>query len=120
MPTKKNENCLAGMKCPDCGSLEPFDIQVTMIVKVEDEGTEECGDTDWSDDSHCRCRECDYTGTVADFMYVDIVFDGPPGPTAGRFVEVEDSSGASIKLGEWIKRDDDFWVLRIPDPRRGR
>ena len=46
---------------------------------------------------------------------IDIVFDGPPGPEAGRFVEVENESGASISLGEWIERDDGFWALRIPD-----
>ncbi len=46
---------------------------------------------------------------------VDIVFDGPPGPDAGRFVEVENESGASISLGEWVERDDGFWALRIPD-----
>lgn len=46
---------------------------------------------------------------------IDIVFDGPPGPVAGRFVEVEDESGASISFGEWIERDDGFWALRIPD-----
>ena len=45
---------------------------------------------------------------------VDIVFDGPPGPVAGRFVEVEDESGASIRFGEWVERDDGYWVLRIP------
>ncbi len=48
---------------------------------------------------------------------IDIVFDGPPGPVAGRFVEVEDESGASIGIGDWIERDDGFWALRIPDPR---
>ncbi len=47
--------------------------------------------------------------------FVDIVFDGPPGPTAGRFVEVENESGASISFGEWVERDDGYWVLRIPD-----
>lgn len=48
---------------------------------------------------------------------IDIVFDGPPGPTAGHFVEVEDSEGKSINFGEWIDRGDGFWVLRMPDPR---
>lgn len=47
--------------------------------------------------------------------FVDIVFDGPPGPVTGRFVEVEDESGASISFGEWVERDDGFWALRIPD-----
>lgn len=49
--------------------------------------------------------------TVED--YIDIVFDGPPGPVAGRFVEVEDSARRSIRFGEWTKRDDGFWVLRV-------
>lgn len=46
---------------------------------------------------------------------IDIVFDGPPGPTAGRFVEVE-RDGQSIRIGSWVQRDDGYWVLRIPDP----
>ena len=43
---------------------------------------------------------------------LDIVFDGPPGPEGPRFVEVE-IDGRSVKAGEWIKRPDGFWVLRI-------
>ena len=46
--------------------------------------------------------------------YVDIVFDGPPGPESGRFVEVEDANGRSIRLGEWVARPDGYWALRIP------
>lgn len=51
--------------------------------------------------------------------YIDIVFDGPPGPTeiSGRFVEVEDSSGKSIAFGEWVRREDGYYALRIPDSR---
>lgn len=45
--------------------------------------------------------------------HTDIVFAGPPGPDAGRFVEVEDGSGKNIRFGEWIQRADGFWVLRI-------
>ncbi len=48
---------------------------------------------------------------------IDIVFDGPPSHESGRFVEVEDNSGASINFGEWVERDDGYWVLRIPDSR---
>ncbi len=44
---------------------------------------------------------------------IDIVFDGPPGHIAGRFVEVENQDGHSISVGEWIERDDGYWVLRI-------
>jgi hypothetical protein len=45
--------------------------------------------------------------------YVDIVFDGPPGPESGRFIEVEDDQRRSINLGEWVRRDDGYWALRI-------
>ena len=45
--------------------------------------------------------------------YVDIVFDGLPAHESGRFIEVENAQGASIRFGEWIHRDDGFWVLRI-------
>jgi hypothetical protein len=48
--------------------------------------------------------------------HIDIVFDGPPGPEAGRFVEVEDHRRHSIKFGEWVQREDGYWVLRIDRP----
>ena len=52
--------------------------------------------------------------------YIDIVFDGPPGPTSGQFVEVENEEGASISIegAEWIERGDGYWVLRLPVGRR--
>jgi hypothetical protein len=46
--------------------------------------------------------------------FFDIVFDGPPAHESGRFVEVEDETGKSISIGEWVKRDNDLWALRIP------
>lgn len=45
--------------------------------------------------------------------HVDIVFDGSPENWAGRFVEVEDDTGASIRLGDWVVRPDGYWALRI-------
>jgi len=47
--------------------------------------------------------------------FIDIVFDGAPGPVAPRFVEVEDASGKSINLGTWIHQSDGYWVIRIQD-----
>lgn len=43
---------------------------------------------------------------------IRIIFDGPPGPTAGRFVEVENEKGESISVGEW-KQDGQLWALEI-------
>jgi hypothetical protein len=48
--------------------------------------------------------------------FIDIVFDGPPSHESGRFVEVENSAGKSINFGEWVKRPDGYWALRIPAP----
>lgn len=45
--------------------------------------------------------------------HIDIVFDGPPGHNAGRFVDVEDENGRSISFGAWMHRPDNFWALRI-------
>jgi hypothetical protein len=45
--------------------------------------------------------------------FIDVVFDGPPSHESGRFVEVEDANGKSIKVGEWIDRGDGCWALRI-------
>ena len=48
--------------------------------------------------------------------FIDIVFDGPPDlqAGAGRFVEVEDSAGRSIRIGKWIEDPGGkHWRLRI-------
>ncbi len=46
---------------------------------------------------------------------INIVFDGPPGPTSGRFVEIETDDGKGIAVGEWTKRGGGFWALRITE-----
>jgi hypothetical protein len=62
-----NTNCLTGMQCPKCNSLEPFKIEVKTRMKVFDSGTDDHGDTEWDADSYCECCECSHCGTVADF-----------------------------------------------------
>jgi hypothetical protein len=46
---------------------------------------------------------------------INIIFDGPPGPEAGRFVEVETDNGESLNAGEWEQRRDGLWSLRITE-----
>lgn len=48
---------------------------------------------------------------------IDIVFDGPPGHEAPRFVEVEDAHGQSISIGDWFQREDGYWVLQLRQSR---
>ncbi len=45
---------------------------------------------------------------------MQIRFDGPPSHVSGRFIEVEDDRGRSIKVGEW-RQDGPDWLLVIPD-----
>jgi hypothetical protein len=44
---------------------------------------------------------------------INVIFDAPPGPESGRFIEVETDSGLSIRAGEWLQRQDGNWALRI-------
>ncbi len=45
---------------------------------------------------------------------INIIFDGPPGHDAPRFVEVETDDGKSIGIGEWIQKGN-HWALRITE-----
>jgi hypothetical protein len=67
-PTKlENGNCLLGLKCPKCGSLEPFDILLTCWTKVYDDGTDTANEHVWDNSSPCNCFKCNYQGKVGDF-----------------------------------------------------
>jgi hypothetical protein len=57
----------------------------------------------------------------ADLPGINIILNGTPyGHTAGRFVDVVNDAGEGISIGEWIKREDGYWSLRItelPEPQ---
>ena len=63
----ENTNCLAGMKCPKCGSLGPFKITVVTTVLMSDDGSDEGGDQEWGNNSPCTCAACSFDGCVKDF-----------------------------------------------------
>jgi len=44
---------------------------------------------------------------------IRIVFDKLPGPQGCTFIEVEDETGKSISVGEWVNREDGYVELRI-------
>lgn len=73
-----------------------------------------CGNVAGLNSTHCgRCRDEQAAEDAAKLKRIDIVFDGPPGPEGPRFVEVEDGTGKSICLGEWVHREDGYWALRF-------
>ena len=69
VPSGKNENTLTDMICQECGNEDVFLIAVEQMTKVTDDETDHYGDTEWFQTTYCRCNECDFAGTVADFTY---------------------------------------------------
>lgn len=52
---------------------------------------------------------------------IDIVFDGPPGPVSGRFIETEvpvigQRRRVGLSIGEWVGISPSETALRIPVP----
>ncbi len=62
-----NSNCLEGFRCPECGSYEPFDIEVNATITVYDNGHGDAEHTEWDENSSCICVECGRAGIVDDF-----------------------------------------------------
>jgi hypothetical protein len=65
-----NTNCLAGIKCPECGYEDRFFICAPITADVTDDGSEIAknrGDFEWDSDSRIECHDCGATGTVGRF-----------------------------------------------------
>lgn len=60
-------------------------------------------------------RETGLIGSGGSNKPINIIFDGPPSNVSSRFVEVETDDGKGVNAGEWIKRDDGYWALRITE-----
>lgn len=66
-------------QCPQCQSIERFDVQVSTYVEVQQswDGEFEAddsrmnGDKEWDDNSNIRCMACDHWGNLAQFEIGD-------------------------------------------------
>lgn len=72
-----NENCLAGIYCPDCGQEGRFYIDARVTCLVTDDGVDESSDPEWDSDTSCRCGECDRSGPLSEYTAPE---DLPPDP----------------------------------------
>lgn len=61
-----NENCLAGIRCLNCGSEGPFKIHCMSWFEVHDDGTEGHEEVEWHDGSSCLCIMCSCLSTVGE------------------------------------------------------
>jgi hypothetical protein len=62
-----NNNCLDGIKCPDCSSEGPFDIAALCVARVNDDGVEDTRDFEWDNSSVCVCVICSKAAPLSDF-----------------------------------------------------
>jgi hypothetical protein len=62
-----NTNCLENIACPRCGHEDPFQIVVTAVATVTDDGAEVTRTLDWHDRSFTSCPECQLDGSLGDF-----------------------------------------------------
>lgn len=72
--TEENTNCLAGMKCPECGSLGPFRFPASCWAIVNDDGVEESTDFDWDENAIGRCVSCGHECKIRDLRNVPLFF----------------------------------------------
>lgn len=78
------------------------------------ETCDEHNDGTYTSDVCSTCDEnCINWKPISNTQKISIVFDGPPGHESGRFVEVENEEGQSIRVGEWRQREDGYWCLDI-------
>jgi len=69
-----NDNCLAGIKCPQCGNESRFFITASVVADVTYDGADMASPQygngfEWDDHSYCRCPECDREGSLAAFRH---------------------------------------------------
>ena len=119
-----SENCLKGMRCPKCGSFEPFNICISTTVQMNDDGHEyDGGYSDWDEDSYCSCTECGKHGKVSDFkdLWAVVYIEDPSdncvsyGPTTEEachaFIDgvecVTANSRSIVELKRWEECDEE-------------
>ena len=62
-----NNNVLAGISCPKCGSVDSFKIYASATFTVHDYGTGHFETVEWDDSAPIECLGCHHHGKVAEF-----------------------------------------------------
>jgi hypothetical protein len=72
-----NENCLRGIRCPNCGQQDRLKITALITCLVTDDGSDPVGDHEWDDCSSTHCPECGFDGKLRAFRKPILL---PPDP----------------------------------------
>lgn len=101
-----NTGRLEGIRCPQCGSYEPFFIgPIKATLKVCDDSIEEY-DAEWNNESDIACDECDHIGIVDDFSHgLESELPYAVGRTdrdgiMGRFATEREASEYIVRFGD--------------------
>jgi hypothetical protein len=64
-----NVDFLDGKRCPECGSYGPFELLVSMRIRLYDNGTDDAedGSKEYNDDSITTCCACQHEAKFGDF-----------------------------------------------------
>jgi hypothetical protein len=89
-----NENCLEGIRCPQCGNEDRLLIVATILADMTDDGADvaDGSDWDWDDESLAVCPECGQDGPLGEFRHPAV----PPDP-----------EGLNDRRAGWAAGDDD-------------
>ena len=110
MGTKtRNDNCLDGLQCPLCGSLEPFAIQGHARLFVYDGGCCKLEDPSWDDDAGIQCLSCYgldtlVPGTLREYTVGDCRVVDAAGAAGDEAVAECSQCGARLEAFLAIKR----------------
>ena len=68
-----NINCLEGKRCPQCGSYGPFEVVVSRLILLYDDGSDDAedGTIEYDDDAPATCYACRHEGKFGDFGVFD-------------------------------------------------
>ena len=81
-----NIRLLKGLRCPACGGLQPFEIVVTAIATIYDDGSERFTDPEWKPASRCVCVACRHAATIREFKV-----------SAQRYFDAHDMDGDALR-----------------------
>ena len=83
-----------GLRCPSCNNDEFLDVEVSIMVRLTEEGTRFLGcNHEWHDGSKIRCNGCGWFGAVQEAKGADHDEN-----VLAYFVEVFNEAGARVMV----------------------
>lgn len=66
------DDLLTDLCCPECGDRDSLSIVMSSWFELHPDGTGDNEDTEWDDESGCKCRSCNHGGKVKDFRFTGL------------------------------------------------